>query len=302
MGMIFTRFKMGFLPILALGALIFTLVSVLNQKKQPVEQPLVMPALSSYAHRIAGIGVIEPCSENIHVGTDLQGVVRYVVPVGSSVKNGDVLFRLDSRDADAAIEIARAQVERYRTDYGQAQALLEIIQAVQDVRAISKDEIVRRRYASLQAQAQLEVGQMQLRQAEITKQRLSVVSPIDAEVLEVNIRSGEYAANNTANDKPLMIIGDTSVLHVRVEVDEVQAAHIKPDTPAEAFLRGDPRTSIPLSFVRFEPFVMSKQNLPIVGQRVDTRVLRIIYRIIEKRRPVFVGQQMDVFIKDMRSE
>jgi HlyD family secretion protein len=302
MALIFTRFKMGFLPIIAIAALAFTLYTVVSHKKQPIEQPLVMPALSSYHHRIAGIGVIEPRSENVHIGTELSGIVRDVIGVGVSVKAGDTLFVLDSRDADAAIEIAQAQVERYQADYQQAQALFDIVQAVHDTRAVSKDEMVRRRFACVQAQAQLEVGKMQLRQATITKQRLSITSPIDAEVLEVNIRPGEYASNNATNDKPLMIIGDTSVLHVRVEVDEVQAASITPEAPAEAFLRGDPTTMIPLVFVRFEPFVMSKQNLPIVGQRVDTRVLRIIYRIADKRRALFVGQQMDVFIKDMRSE
>lgn len=303
MGMMYHRFKVGFLPFVALVALVFTLISVIDYKKKSIEKPIVTPALSSYQHRIAGIGVIEPCSENIHVGTELSGVVRSVdVVSGDFVHKGDTLFTLDSTDADASIEVAQAQVDRYQVDYDQAQALYDIVKAVQDMRAVSKDECVRRRYACLQAEMQLRIGQMQLKQACTNKKRLTITSPIDAEILEVNVRSGEYAANAQASDKPLMIIGDTSALHVRVEVDEVQAARICPEAQAEAFLRGDPRTAIPLVFVRFEPFVRPKQNIPTIGQRVDTRVLQIIYRIHAKSKPIFVGQQMDVFIEDVRGE
>ena len=33
-------------------------------------------------------------------------------------------------------------------------------------------------------------------------------------------------------------------------------------------------------------------------ERVDTRVLQVIYRVEEDALPLFVGQQMDVFIED----
>jgi hypothetical protein len=46
-----------------------------------------------------------------------------------------------------------------------------------------------------------------------------------------------------------------------------------------------------------EPFVVPKKSLTGDStERVDTRVLQVIYRIDDKNVPVFVGQQMDVFI------
>jgi hypothetical protein len=33
-------------------------------------------------------------------------------------------------------------------------------------------------------------------------------------------------------------------------------------------------------------------------ERVDTRVLQVIYAISDDKLPLFVGQQMDVFIED----
>ena len=53
----------------------------------------------------------------------------------------------------------------------------------------------------------------------------------------------------------------------------------------------------PLRFVRFEPFVVPKRSLTGDStERVDTRVLQVIYRVERDDLPLFVGQQVDVFI------
>jgi hypothetical protein len=49
--------------------------------------------------------------------------------------------------------------------------------------------------------------------------------------------------------------------------------------------------------VRFEPFVVPKTSLTGDStERVDTRVLQVSYRVERDGLPVFVGQQLDVFI------
>ena len=95
-----------------------------------------------------------------------------------------------------------------------------------------------------------------------------------------------------------MTLGDDKVLHVRVDVDENDAWRLKTDRPAVAFVRGNRDLSTPLTFVRVEPEVIPKKSLTgDSAERVDTRVLQVIYRFDPKVLPVFVGQQMDVFIE-----
>jgi hypothetical protein len=49
--------------------------------------------------------------------------------------------------------------------------------------------------------------------------------------------------------------------------------------------------------VRFEPYVVPKKSLTGDStERVDTRVLQIIFGFTRGELPIFVGQQMDVFI------
>jgi HlyD family secretion protein len=52
-----------------------------------------------------------------------------------------------------------------------------------------------------------------------------------------------------------------------------------------------------LEFVRFEPYVVPKKSLTGDStERVDTRVLQVIYRVRDGEPSVHVGQQMDVYI------
>jgi len=119
---------------------------------------------------------------------------------------------------------------------------------------------------------------------------LSAVSTASADV-------GEYApAGVTAT--PLVLLGRLKPLNLRVDVDEHEAWRVTPGAKAVATVRGNANLRTPVSFVRFEPFVLPKKSLTGDStERVDTRVLQVIYRVDSDALPLFVGQQMDVFIE-----
>ena len=97
--------------------------------------------------------------------------------------------------------------------------------------------------------------------------------------------------------EPLIRLGSLNPMHIRIDIDENDAWRFQHGAQAIAFVRGNPQIRIPLQFVRVEPYVRPKVSL--TGQpveRVDTRVLQVIYRIEQEGLPLFVGQQMDVFI------
>ena len=72
---------------------------------------------------------------------------------------------------------------------------------------------------------------------------------------------------------------------------------MRPGAAATGACAGTPTLKTPLRFVRFEPFVVPKRSLTGDStERVDTRVLQVIYRVERDDLPLFVGQQIDVFI------
>jgi len=299
--------------LLALGALSFGIISVVHsQPRRVTNLPPSPPPASPYAHAVAAEGLVEASSENISIGTSLAEVVTEVpVVVGQKVKAGDPLFRLDDRQLQADLAARRAELGVAETQVkvdsalaDDAQQQLEFAETLSDKRAISSEELAKRRYAAEAARARLEAAKAQVtataaqvKSVETQIERSTVRAPIDGEVLQVKIHVGEYApAGVTAT--PLIMLGQLKPLNIRVDVDEHEAWRVSRSARAIANVRGNARLKTPVSFVRFEPFVVPKKSLTGDStERVDTRVLQVIYRVEDDTLSLFVGQQMDVFIE-----
>ena len=107
---------------------------------------------------------------------------------------------------------------------------------------------------------------------------------------------GEYAQAGTV-PQPLILLGDTTHLNVRAQIDEKDAWRFRQGAHAKASIRGDGSRGFELEFVRVEPYVIPKRNLTGEStERVDTRVLEAIYAL-PAGAPVYPGQQMDVAIE-----
>jgi multidrug efflux pump subunit AcrA (membrane-fusion protein) len=127
-------------------------------------------------------------------------------------------------------------------------------------------------------------------------ERLTVRAPVDGQVLQLKVHLGEFAQTGVLS-QALILLGRVDPLNVRVDVDENDAWRVKPGATAEAFLRGNGEIKTPLKFVRFEPYVVPKTSLTgDTTERVDTRVLQVVYSFERGELPIYVGQQMDVFI------
>lgn len=144
------------------------------------------------------------------------------------------------------------------------------------------------------ARAELASAQAEMKATEIELDRLLVKSPIRGEVFKVNIRKGEYAG---ATGGGLLVIGDLSKMNVRVDIDESDIWRFQVDSPAVAMVRGNTHFQASLAFDRREPLVIPKRSLTgESNERVDTRVLQVIYSFDRGAIPVHVGEQVDVFI------
>ena len=301
------------LPALALAGFAFGIYTVMRgNQPMPVAPAVIEPAQAPFKTFIAGSGIIEARSRNIAIGAALPGLVKTLnVKVGDRVKAGTVLFTIDDREAQANLAMRRADLERARASVAEAsaglvdaQTLQRIAESVTDRRAISIEELERRRNAVLIAKARLESARAAVQQAEsqvaaaqIALDRLIDRAPVDGEILQVNIRPGEFALAGPLST-PLLVMGNLDQLHVRVDIDENDAWRFRPDGRAVAYLRGNRNFSAPLTLAYVEPYVVPKRSLTGDStERVDMRVLQALYRFDRNRLPAYVGQQVDVFIE-----
>lgn len=128
-------------------------------------------------------------------------------------------------------------------------------------------------------------------------ERLTVRAMVQGKVLQTDVHPGEFVGNTRG--ETLVTLGNVDRLHVRVDIDEYDIARFSEDAVAYAVPRGNLQQRYPLQFVRVEPFVVPKKSLTgDTTERVDTRVLQVIYEFDPQGRPrLFVGQQVEVFIE-----
>lgn len=291
-----------------IGGIIFSFT-----KGSAVHNPshqLNLPASSPFENNISGIGFLEASSRNISVGSFVPGVVKKVlVNEGDIVKAEDSLLIFNSQVATAQVAIdeksiksAEYSVEISKASFGYATDILKRAKKLKPG-ILTQEEVVKREFDAQKAEAQFNLDKAKLEEAKkklaLSKAALdnfTIYAPVDGIILKIFIKSGEYVSDSTQN--PLLTMGTNKPLHVRVQIDENDAWRFDAKAKAVAYLRSNKNISLPLNFVRIDPFAISKQQLSGSSKDlVDTRILEIVYKVESEPKNVFIGQQLDVFIE-----
>ena len=315
------------LPLLAvLGVAVAIAMVIQGNRTAPAAQPAVPPATAPFSSYVFGPGIVEASTENIAIGTPASGIVTAIyVKWGDRVKAGTPLFKVDTRDLDAQLLPAKAKVKEVEAQLlpatakvNEAEATLakgenrlKVGEGLELGVSISTEEVANRKFdveidqASLaSAKAQVEQIKTQIASAESQVEQIkaqielhTIRAPVSGRILQMKTRLGEYAQTG-ALSTPLMLLGDDTRLHVRVDIDENDAWRFQPCASAVASVRGNPAIKTPLQYVRTDPDVIPRATLTgDTTQRTDTRVLQVIYSFDPASLPLYVGQLMDVFIE-----
>jgi HlyD family secretion protein len=338
------------LPLIALAGTIYAATVVaIGSQPAPVAKPAADPARPPFESTIAGSGLIEAASRNIAIGSPASRLVAEVfVKVGDEVPAGAPLYRLESRVLEAELGVRKAEVAGalaklqklkgaprpeelppVEARVAVAEATLADLknqvtlwESVADKRAVTAEDLARKRFAAQAADArlaearaqlallkagtwkpdldvgaaELAIAEAHLKAAEAEIARLTVRAPVAGTVLQVNIRQAELAVNGPTAT-PMILFGTIDRYHVRVDVDENDAWRFRKDASAVAFVRGNRELQTKLRLEWVEPYVVPKRSLTGEStERVDTRVMQAVYSFDRGALPVYLGQQMDVFI------
>ena len=288
-----------YLPAVAIIGLAVAISTVIQgNQTTPLVEPAVQSAKVPFSSYVAGAGMIEASTENIAIGTPVSGIVAAIyVTWGDRVNAGEPLFKIDDRDLQGQLPVAAAKVKESEATLAKTRNLLKIAEGLRIGSSISGVDLANRRFDVAINEAVLESAAAQVEQIKIEIERRTIRAPVTGSILQLKTRLGEFAQGGVLAT-PLMLLGDTKFLHLRVDIDENDAWRVRPGASALAFVRGNPDLNAPLQFERFEPYVIPKVSL--TGQsteRTDMRVLQVIYSFDPAALPVYVGQQVDVFIE-----
>jgi len=177
------------------------------------------------------------------------------------------------------------------------EALARVAEAQSNLNLLAGEPIA----ASIEVQkAAIELARANREKAQNHYDLLSIVAPKNGVILSVKIRVGEFVPAAVLSS-PFITLGVIDPLHLRVDIDESEIPRFHPGARAFASLRGQPEIKVPIDYVRTEPLVIPKRSLTgTVSERVDTRVLQVIYSADPKTLNASVGQQIDVYIEETK--
>ena len=309
------------------------------------DAPASKPAARSL---IAAAGRVEPQSEEVRIGSQLDGRLKRVfVEEGQRVARGQILAELDNADYVARVELAKANViereaavdrlrngargedkRRVSAEVREAEAVLEHAQIERDRRqtlldrgAISRTEFdstereyrvakarlesVRERSTVVEnetrpedlrrAEAEVEAARARVAEAEAMVEKTVIRSPVAGVVLRKKLKTGESVSSS--GEPPIVTLGDTSVLRVRVDVDENDVAKLARGQKAwvTAAAYGDRKFTGKVVTIGQ---ILGRKNVRTdePTERVDTKILETLVEL-DAGQKLPVGLRVDTFIE-----
>jgi RND family efflux transporter MFP subunit len=296
MTIIFRRFTF-WLALAGLTGLVFFVHA--NTSIAPMPEPPLTPPKKPFEKGIGASGIIESLRENTSIGVPFAALVTEIkVKVWQKVAKGDLLMRLDDREIRIKLIGQRAELSVREAEQHRAQRQYDRLAKIGAGAAVAREDLETKEDDLLVAKANVEKAKAAIAETEGNLERFLIRSPIDATILQINLREGEHATPGGSTIP--IVLGSIDNLQIRADVDEQIAPRVKVGARAAAYRKGETDRAIPLTFVRIEPYIIPKKSLTGAGsERVDTRVLPVIFSFANHEElKTYVGQQVDIFIEE----
>ena len=216
----------------------------------PVRVRTVTPKRQPMPVLIDAVGTVES-QHSVAVYAQVSGVLTAVrFREGDYVQKGQVLFEIDPRPLQAAVEQSLAALRRDEAQLAQARAQEERLRSL-----VEKDYITRQEYdvaatTAKSLEATVNADRAALEQARLQLSYTRIVAPISGRTGSLGVRAGNLVSAGTSGT-PLVVINSTRPILVAIPIpprylDEVRKAwgaaglkvEIAPDRGAETLVEG----------------------------------------------------------------
>src|SRR5690606_9352404 len=162
----------------------------------------------------------------VRIGSQLSGIVEQLnVEVGSRIRKGDVIAKIDSRGIEARLAQARAQIGVIETEVRRAEVELERSRKLDEEKLVARSDVEDRQLALDEAWARLVKAR---RDADVVQTELGYAvlrAPISGTVAAVSTQEGETVAAAFTTPTFATIIEDNA-LELIAMVDETDIGNV----------------------------------------------------------------------------
>lgn len=220
------RYAMAFVAVAlaAIGVAIFHARTGVAQGTAPASSPATEVEVATVSSRMMTdwheySGRLEAV-EHVDIRPLVSGTLTAVhFTDGSLVHKGDLLFTIDPRPYQAAVDQARAQLAAARARAAYTASDLARGKRLLAENAIAKRDYEEKRNASSEAAANLQAAHAVLESADLDLEHTQIVAPISGRVSRAELTVGNVVAAG-AGSAPLTSLVSTSRMYASFDVDE----------------------------------------------------------------------------------
>lgn len=213
----------SFMPCLALiTAVLAGAVAPVNAQEGPPAFPVtVAPPLSEHIKTWDEYPGRFEAFQRVELRPRVSGYVDQVnFKEGSDVKFGDLLFTLDKRPFEIAVEAAKAEVARAHAQVEFAKADLQRAAPLVESKALSEQVYEQRKSSLGVAEAQVMSAAAQLKSAELNLEWAEVRAPISGRISDKKIDVGNLVIGGQVNATLMATIVSTDPIHFVFDTSE----------------------------------------------------------------------------------
>jgi len=171
------------------------------------------------------IGSVEPFS-TVSVRAQITGALNSVgFREGDDVRKGQVLFTLDRRPLEAALEQAKANLQRDTAQAANAKSQAQRYQDLAERGIATKEQVDTTRTAAAALEATLESDRAAVENAEVQLQYATITAPIAGRTGALMVHEGNLVRGNDAT--PLVVINQVTPIYVSFGIPEARLPELK---------------------------------------------------------------------------
>lgn len=189
-----------------------------RKPEEPVPVTLAPVQIRDVPREVPAFGSVE-ASSTVDVRAQVQGLITQVhFREGDFVKQGDLLFTVDTRPYSASLAAARAELLRNQAVADQARVEAERAQRLRQEGVASDQEVARTEADARSSAANVALGQAQIQSARLNVAFTRITSPIDGRTGSLLVHAGNIVKATDA--QPLVVIRRLSPVYVRFAVPQ----------------------------------------------------------------------------------
>ena len=249
-----------------------------QREKEPKERFITAKALlADLSETVVATGTLSPL-DSVEVGAEVTGrVVKVSVDINDQVKAGQILVEIDPDQLNARVEESQAQLlsaqaslKNAKTTVHEAELKATRTRELHGRGLVSNQEmeaadaaLERAKSSVTSASAQITVAQAGLKQAQTSRSKARILSPIDGIVLARSVEEGQTVTAGFQTPVLFTLARDLTQMQLKVDVDEADIGKVAQGGRATFVVDAYPKR-------KFDSKVIRLNNLPKPDSTVVT--------------------------------